>query len=190
MTTASYSISALSSASDRARMLATPPQRELESLLLRQRGAVFAFIRRKGFSAEDADDLTQETLVRAYQHLGAFRGTAVTAWLYRIASNVSVDHLRRRRVPTMPLDDALESIAGEDDPCRDLHRRADTAWVRELISTLPECHRKVLALRFFEDRSLTEIASALGCSPLAAKLRVFRAVAALRRKIASGWMET
>jgi DNA-directed RNA polymerase specialized sigma24 family protein len=50
------------------------------------------------------------------------------------------------------------------------------------VESLPECHRRILHLRYYEDQSMTEIAGRVRCSPLAAKLRVYRAVNALRKR--------
>src|SRR5579872_3715294 len=89
---------------------------EAEAMLGSCRSGVYAFIRRRGFTAEEADDLTQEALIRAYTHLSGFRGTSMDAWLYRIAANVSVDFLRKRRLATVPLDYLSLEDSGEDDP--------------------------------------------------------------------------
>jgi RNA polymerase sigma-70 factor (ECF subfamily) len=153
-----------------------------ESILARHRGAIYSYIRRKGFTAEEADDLTQETLIRAYQHLTGFRGVSMAAWLYRIASNVAVDHLRKQRLATVPLENVGSMASLEEDPILGLHEEERRARVMALIGELPECHQRILKLRFYEDRSLAEIAGAMNCSPMAAKLRVFRAVTALRKR--------
>jgi RNA polymerase sigma-70 factor (ECF subfamily) len=163
----------------------TRPNPEAERVLCRHRNALFAFLRRKGFSAEEADDLTQETLLRAYAHLGAFRGSSMTAWLYRIAANVAVDHLRKQRL-TFVAWEAAEgvpcSLSPDDDPMARLDREDRQRGLQAVIALLPECHQRILRLRYFEDRSLAEIAAAMNCSPMAAKLRVFRAVSALRKR--------
>lgn len=154
---------------------------EAKRLLSRYRSTIYSFIRRKGFRAEEADDLTQETLIRAYLNLDGFRGTSLDAWLYRIAANVSVDYLRKRRLPTVPLDSA-PLTEPDEDPVMRLDRDERRARVQAVIEELPECHRRILRLRYFEDCSLAEIAGAMHCTPLAAKLRVFRAVTALRKR--------
>lgn len=147
----------------------------------RHRSALYGFIRRKGFSAEEADDLTQETLIRAFLHLPGFRGVSLDAWLYRIAANVSVDYLRKRRVATVPLESVVALDSEDEDPLARLSRDERRERVLGVIADLPECHRRILRLRYYEDRSLAEIATEVNCTPMAAKLRVFRAVAALRR---------
>lgn len=159
-----------------------PAALDAESLLRSYRGTIYSFIRRKGFSPEEADDLTQETLIRAYSHLAGFRGACLDAWLYRIAANVAVDHIRKRRVTTVPLDSVALMDDGEEDALGRLARAARRERVLAIIAQLPECHQRILQLRYYEDRSLTEIADLMHCSPMAAKLRVFRAVTALRKR--------
>ncbi|MFN3650843.1 MAG: RNA polymerase sigma factor [Armatimonadota bacterium] len=155
---------------------------DAEAMLCGYRSGIYSYIRRKGFSAEEADDLTQETLIRAYTHLDGFRGLSMGAWLYRIASNVSIDHLRKQRPVTVGLESFGFLDSGEEDPVERLHRDERYTALAVLIRQLAPCHQQVLRLRYLEDRSLEEIARQLDCSPMAAKLRVFRAVTALRKK--------
>ena len=153
-----------------------------EAVLGRARSAIYSFIRRKGFSAEESDDLTQETLIRAFTHLEGFRGTSMDAWLYRIAANVAVDFLRKRRVSTVPLDSLIQVESTEEGPDAELDRDERRSQILSVIGELPACHQRILRLRYFEDCSLAEIAAAMACTPMAAKLRVFRAVTALRKR--------
>jgi RNA polymerase sigma-70 factor (ECF subfamily) len=169
-------------------------EREAGTLLAGYRKAICAYLRRKGFSTEEADDLTQETLIRAYLHLRDFRGVSLSAWLYRIAANVAVDHLRKQRLTSVPLD-RLVSVPseGDEDPLEELDRDELRGRMLALIRELPECHQRILRMRYYEDRSMAEIAGVIHCSPMAAKLRVFRAVTALRKRcrglrLEDGWL--
>jgi RNA polymerase sigma-70 factor (ECF subfamily) len=155
---------------------------EAEATLRRSRGAVFSFLRRKGFNPEEADDLTQETLIRAYTHLDGFRGSTMDAWLFRIAANVAVDFLRKRRVATVPLETGVQVESADEAPGTGLDREVRREQFLSVINELPTCHQRILHLRYYEDRSLAEIAGAMNCTPMAAKLRVFRAVTALRKR--------
>lgn len=161
---------------------APPVCREVESRLTECRSAIYGFLRRKGFSAEEADDLTQETLLRAYVHLNGFRGSSFHSWLYRIAANIAVDHLRRQRLATVPLEQVTLPEPYSDDLSAGLDREERAYQMLSVISELPECHRRILQLRYYEDRSLDEIAATMQCTQMAAKLRVFRAVTALRKR--------
>ncbi|MGV3722960.1 MAG: RNA polymerase sigma factor [Actinomycetota bacterium] len=158
------------------------PHADPDRVLHGYRGLIYAYIRRKGFSAEEADDLTQETLVRAYLHLSGFRGASLDGWLYRIAANVAVDQMRKRRVSTVPLESVALMDDGGETPASGLERAARGKRLFALIGQLPTCHQRILWLRYYEDRSLTEIADLMQCTPMAAKLRVFRAINALRKR--------
>jgi RNA polymerase sigma factor (sigma-70 family) len=158
---------------------------EAEACLGSYRNGIHAHLRRKGFGAEEADDLTQETLIRAYLHLAGFRGTSMAAWLYRIASNVAVDYLRKQRLAHLPLECAAQAPSADEDALARVERDERRAQVRALIAQLPECHQRILRLRYFEDLSLAEIAGEMDCTPMAAKLRVFRAMTALRKRCRS-----
>ena len=160
------------------------PAAEATTRLERYRGTLASYLRRKGFSAEEADDLTQETLIRAYTHVAGFRGASPAAWLYRIAANVAVDHLRRQRLKTVTLDSAPESPV-QPDMLRGVLAAERSTTMAGVIRELPPCHQRILHLRYFEDRSVAEIAGAMNCSTVAAKLRVFRAVTALRKRCAT-----
>jgi RNA polymerase sigma-70 factor, ECF subfamily len=153
--------------------------------LARLRGKIYRFIRRRGFGADEADDLTQETLLRACAHVTDSRRNHLLPWLYRIAANLCVDSLRKRRVVTVPMGDDL--IAGsESDPRDTFDRNEERRELSALVESLPECHRRILRLRYYEDRSMAEIAGQVHCSALAAKLRVYRAVKALRKRCNAG----
>jgi RNA polymerase sigma-70 factor (ECF subfamily) len=154
-------------------------------VLSRYRPALVTFLRRKGFSSEEADDLTQETLIRAYTHLHSFRGESPAAWLYRIAGNVAIDHLRKQRLSTISLDTLTQAPLGEElDLLAGVVRSQNGAAIADVIKDLPPCHQRILRLRFYQDCSLAEIAALMNCSTMAAKLRVFRAVTALRKRCA------
>jgi RNA polymerase sigma-70 factor, ECF subfamily len=151
----------------------------------RFRPDLYRFIRRKGFSREEADDLTQETLLRACAHVTEFRSSHLAPWLYRIAANLCVDYRRKRRLLTVPIGEEL--LAGtETDPLDAFDRNEERRALNALVESLPECHRRILRLRYYEDQSMAEIAGQVRCSPLAAKLRVYRAVNALRKRCKAG----
>lgn len=153
-----------------------------DNLLGAHRPGIYSFLRRKGFRAEEADDLAQETLVRAFLHLDSFRGTSMAAWLYRIAGNLAVDHLRKRRPETLPIEDVSLTASESSDPLARMARAERNDHLVCALRELPEQYRQLLWLRYFEERSLDEIARATNCTPPVAKQRVFRALTALRKR--------
>jgi RNA polymerase sigma-70 factor (ECF subfamily) len=136
---------------------------------------------------EDADEATQEAMIRVFQGLGRFNGRyALQPWVARIATNVSLDVTRARaRRPKaddrtlVDLDQDLRSH--EEDPCEAVERSADREEVLEVLAGLPENHREALVLREFEGRSHKEIGDALGVTPSQAKALIHRAKGSFRR---------
>jgi len=153
---------------------------DLAALLDGYRPAIQRYFLGKGCTVEEAEDLTQETLLRAYRYLPTVRGDRLATWLYRIASSIFVSSLRKRRFHTLSLESVVVEPAAPQrpEPERDVRIEQLEGIVREL----PEQYQHVLRLRFYEDRSLAEIAGIMECTPAAAKLRVFRAVSALRKR--------
>jgi RNA polymerase sigma-70 factor (ECF subfamily) len=118
-------------------------------------------------NASDADDLAQETFVRAYQALGRFRsGEPLYPWLARIATNLAFSLFRRRRrrpeTPLEPLVEAGMQWGVDRDPADDVAERERRRHLQEAFGELKPEHQAVLALRVVDELSYEEIASALG----------------------------
>ncbi|MGE5653993.1 MAG: sigma-70 family RNA polymerase sigma factor [Bacillota bacterium] len=165
-----------------------------ESLVARYERKIYNLAFRLSGNAEDANDLAQETFVRLYRSIHTFKGqSAFSTWLYRIATNVCLDEIRRRqRHPTMSLDAPLETEEGQmERDVVDLTQLPEFIYeskelrqlVQRLISELSEDHRTVLILRDFENLSYEEIAEILGCQLGTVKSRLNRARAALKDRI-------
>ena len=132
--------------------------------------------------ADAADDLAQETFLRALRHRHGFRGDArFTTWLYQVARNVCLQHLAdaardraaRERWQAEASTDSL-SATGEGD----LDDRA--AVVTAAMARLDPSHREVLVLCRLDELSFNDVAAILGCTPGAARVRAHRALRALR----------
>ena len=132
-------------------------------------------------SAEESRDITQEVFVQVYRSLPQFRGGARFAtWLYRIAANRAVDAARgSRRWRFLPLLDApglAERRADADqEPEAQFEQRLEREDIQQILMQCPFGHRQILALRYYQDLSLEEIADVLECSLSAAKVRLHRA---------------
>lgn len=150
---------------------------------------VFALAYRMTGNEQDAEDVVQETFLKAYRGLGRFRGASeVSTWLHRIAANCAVDLLRRRR-------DARETapLPGEDAPAEAVQEAAGpeeaaygaeiTGRMRTSLGRLSKMERIAFTLRHFEGRSIAEIARVLGLRSGATRHCVFRAVAKLREDL-------
>jgi len=139
-------------------------------------------------NAADADDLAQETFVRAYQAIGRFRvGEPLHPWLARIAVNLAYSlHRRRRRRPETsiePLVEAGRQWAGDDDPAERAAEAEQHRRLAEAFAGLSHEHQAVLALRVVEDLSYDDIAHALGVPTGTVMSRLSRARAELRARL-------
>ena len=133
---------------------------------------------------EDAQDVAQDTYLRAFRAIGRFRGEAsIVTWLYRITTNCATTLIaRRRRVNHERLSD--EDAVVDDCPEHDPQLRVDAAELRERVivalSALPMKLRSVIVLRDIYDLSHDAIARQLGITESAAKVRLHRARQKLR----------
>lgn len=134
------------------------------------------------------EDLTQDTFLRAFAALGRFRpgGAArLSTWLLAIATRVALNELRRsRRKPDATVDVGLIALPGGPGPDEQAQRRALGAIVARAIGELPADQRVVVVLREYHDRSLDEIAAALGVPVGTVQSRLARARSALREALA------
>jgi RNA polymerase sigma-70 factor, ECF subfamily len=138
-------------------------------------------------NADDADEATQEAMLRVYQGLTRFNGRyALQPWVARIATNVSLDvtraRMRRPQTGDRTLMDLREELREHsDDPLEALERGLERDRVNEVLASLPGSHREALILREFEGRSHQEIGERLGVTPSQAKALIHRAKGSFRR---------
>jgi RNA polymerase sigma-70 factor (ECF subfamily) len=143
---------------------------------------------------DDAEDVLQETFLKAYTHLDDFQGNSkFYTWLVRIAVNEALMKLRKRRSDrTVPLDEPIDT--GEDEVTREIavwDQNPEETYSREelgrildeAIQTLKPAYRTVFILRDIEELSIEETAETLGLSISAVKSRLLRARLQLRDKL-------
>ncbi|HEY3215256.1 MAG TPA: sigma-70 family RNA polymerase sigma factor [Candidatus Eisenbacteria bacterium] len=141
-------------------------------------------------NASDADDVAQETFVRAYQAFGRFRaGEPLFPWLSRISTNLALSLFRRRRrrpeTPLEPLVEAGRQWGVEDDPAEDVTARERARHLQAAFADLKPEHQVVLTLRVVEELSYEEIAGTLGVPAGTVMSRLSRARAELRSRLAA-----
>jgi RNA polymerase sigma-70 factor (ECF subfamily) len=135
---------------------------------------------------EDANDVTQEALIKAYKGIKNFRGrSSFSTWLYTIVNNTCIDFIRKnRKANIIYLDREYETEEGvykiqlnsnEDTPEQLFEKREVQRLVRESIGELGYDYRKVIILRDIEDFSYKEIAQILNCPEGTVKSRISRA---------------
>jgi len=128
---------------------------------------------------ETAADLVQQVFLKAWQALPRYeqRGIPIKAWLYRMAHNQMVDHLRRRRqVADL---DGIE-IADTADTARFVEHQELHDELMSALGQLTEAHRQVLVLRFLMEKSAREVGEIMGRTEVNVRGLQFRALAALR----------
>ena len=142
----------------------------------------------------EAEDVVQETYVRAFTHLADFRGaSSLATWLSRIAMNEALGRLRRQRpgveLNTLPKDSLEAEIIpfpltpAADDPEKSMARREIQTVVEAAIDELPELFRLVFIARIVEGMSVEETADTLELRPETVKTRLHRARAMLRDNV-------
>jgi len=161
-------------------------------LVERHSRSVFRLAFRMTGNEQDAEDLVQETFLRAYRRIWKFDGRATFGtWLYRIAANCSLDLIRarKRREEQQPAVDEegqeISAAVADAEPTPD--RLAFSGELKQLLAPamdlLSPMERTAFVLRHYEGMGIEEIGSALGVQTGAAKHSVFRAVQKLRRAL-------
>ena len=157
-----------------------------EQLLLRYEKKVYTIAYKYMGNAEDASDLAQEALIKAYQSIGTFRGeSSFGTWIGRITANKCLDYLRKRKkLQTTSLDEELELEEGSvqkeivserDTPEQHTIRQETVHYVQQKLQQMKEEYRMVLVLRELEGHSYEDIADMLNCSLGTVKSRISRA---------------
>lgn len=147
-------------------------------------------------NTQDAEDILQETFIKAYDHIADFEGrSSISTWLYRIASNEALMFLRRQKDNTTSIDEPIVSDDGDEIPqqildwcClpeKDLMSAESRKYLDQAVESLPESMRIVFLLRDVEGLSTRETADVLDLSESAVKTRLSRARLKLREELST-----
>lgn len=166
-----------------------------EELVLQYQDKVYALAYRYMGNEEDAYDMSQEAFIKAYRSLRSFKGNAsFGTWIYRVASNVCLDELRRRKRKIVPLslDEPLATQEGDEvdkeiaDPTPTLdilyEQKEFSQYIQNLLDQMKPEHKTVVILRDIMELSYEEIASVLDCSIGTVKSRLSRARMVFKKK--------
>jgi RNA polymerase sigma-70 factor (ECF subfamily) len=142
---------------------------------------------------EDAEDILQETFIKAYQSLDKFRSgpdTSFTSWLYRISINSSIDHIRRtKKMRENHIDsDSIDQISSNHenfDPEHASRQQDVRERIDHVLNRLSAKQRMIFILRHYQQLSTQEIAEYMNCSQGSIKRQLFRAVSAMKEHFKS-----
>lgn len=139
---------------------------------------VFTIARRITQNREDAEEITQDTFVKAYQKLSSFRKESrFSTWLYRIAYNEAITRVRRRKDLTITIEEEITaSIAEEEAENGFLGMEArEQKWVVDrIIARLPELDQVLVTLFYLDEQPVSEISQVTGMSESNVKVRLHR----------------
>jgi RNA polymerase sigma-70 factor (ECF subfamily) len=165
-----------------------------EVLVRRYQARLVSHVTRMVGNRDDAMDLSQEIFLRVFQALDRFNPAyKFSTWLFRIAGNAAIDHLRKRRIRTVSLEPADPESAGAPfppeqrstglDPYGELRNLQRGDAIARAIDDLPPDFRELIALRHFAGLSYEEIAAAKNMPLGTVKNKLFRARAVLKERL-------
>jgi len=148
-------------------------QQAYATLMKRYKKAVYFMILKMIRDADDAEDLTMEAFAKAFRNLHKFKKDyTFSTWLFRIATNNTIDFIRKKKLKTMSLNNTMTDDGGnsvtidieddENNPQDEFIKSQRKEMVRIFVSKLPAKYRKLVKLRYFDELSYDEIAAELG----------------------------
>lgn len=183
----------ISEEADLVRRCLAGDQIAARDLVRRYQRPVYSVLWRMLRRAEDVEDLTQETFIRMFRALERYDvERPFSSWLFTIASRLAIDHIRRKRVPTVSLHGT--EAGSHEEWTRDVEdpgllpddvtsHREEEVRVQALIDSLPPHYKIVVVLRHQQDMSYEEIAGALELPLGTVKARIHRARALLQKRV-------
>ena len=143
---------------------------------------IYRYVYVKVRSQAEAEDLTQDVFIKAYEAIKSYkwRDLPFTAWLFRIAHNRIIDHVRKTsKEKKASLDEAGAIAVG--DPVAMTEQNFEIYQLKAAMDKLPDAQKEVASLRFISELSIAEVAATLGKSEGTVKALQFSAVASLRK---------
>lgn len=171
---------------DLGRRLADGDESAFNQVVEENSRKVYALCYRMLRDEEEAKDMTQEVFVRVYSKRHSFKGkSSIYTWIYRIAVNMCITHMKKHKAPVIPLEDVEPFLAArEDTPSEDgfdLGRQVASA-----LKSLPPKQRAVFSMRFYDKMAFKDIANVTGTTVGAAKANHHFALERLRTLLGGG----
>ncbi len=162
-----------------------------EALMEKHMGIIYNIALRMTANKDDAEDMTQEIMIKIFRSLGSFKGNSkFSTWIYRVAVNTCLDELKKKKNKKhLSLDAEISGDDGENqieikDDSPSPEKLAEQNELRDMVAAavklLSDEHRAVIVLRDIRGMSYSEIAGILGCSDGTVKSRISRARAQLK----------
>ncbi len=164
-------------------------QSAFEQIVRRYQRPIISLISRMTGDRALAEDLAQETFVKAFRSLAAFDTTRrLSSWLFRIAHNTAIDAMRRARPPQVPIETVPSAGDAADEPPDPVERQELGHALEAALDALRPDQRAAIVLRYENGLSFDEIGTILGVPEVTARSHVHRARKELARLLtASGW---
>ncbi|MDR8392565.1 sigma-70 family RNA polymerase sigma factor [Aliifodinibius sp. S!AR15-10] len=160
-------------------------EKAYKKLVNKYERAIYFHILKMVKDKKQVEDLVQETFVKAFDNLNTYSTNyAFSTWLYRIATNHTIDYLRKKKLQTLSIDEPVKTRDGDmqmqlpdDDASTDrkIIRQQRQQMVQQAIEDLPPKYRKVIQMRHMEEKSYQEIAEVLDKPLGTVKAHIFRA---------------
>lgn len=166
-------------------------EEQFAEFLTKYEKLVYTLCYRMSGNPFDAQDLTQDTFLSAYQRLSEFDGAHERAWICRIATNKCLDFLKSASRRTLPAEEEtfLELPDREEGPEMAFLQKESRKEVQRLCKSLPPPYNEVAEAHFYEEKSIKEISKEKGRNPKTVQTQVYRAKALLKKKLKGGRIE-
>jgi len=161
-------------------------QKAYAELMSRYKDSIYFMLLKMVNNRDDADDLTIEAFGKAFKNLHQYTPDyAFSTWLFKIATNNCIDFIRRKRKMTFSIDKGIESESGDEmqfeikspllDPEEKMIKKQKAVLMRDVVEKLKPRYKRLVELRYFQERSYEEIADELQLPLGTVKAQLFRA---------------
>lgn len=161
-------------------------QKAYAELMSRYKDSIYFMLLKMVNNRDDADDLTIEAFGKAFKNIRQYTPDyAFSTWLFKIATNNCIDFIRKKRKQTFSIDKGIETDDGgelnidikssQPDPEENMMKKQKVLMMRDVVERLKPRYRKLVELRYFQERSYEEIAEELNLPLGTVKAQLFRA---------------
>lgn len=165
-------------------------QQAFAQLVERYQQYVFTLAFRLVPNREDAEEIAQDSFVKAYRYLADFRQESkFSTWLYTIVQRNAISFLRKNKMDTQSIDNKEFLVPDNSNSLQALQSKSDKQMINQALASLKPDDASVISLFYLQEQSLEEIGQVLGIESGAAKVRLFRARQKLKQVIETNFAE-